>query len=362
MTQQKRKNGQKQGPGVDRPGLLGAEAYAHQIVKHLAQVTALSGYGPAVVFADWTQLVHISLEALPDHLRAIARTGRWAEDTPETAEVFARIRARYTNAYASASSPRVWDNFGQAFGLLLESAAPGLWAYARFDGGYMGPDVIGRCYMNFANADPSWSAQYWTPWNVARMMAQMTIMEGEREVHNRLKAALTHPDNILGAAVLLAALTIPEDQPQLYPEWFFARIIPAALPYYEPITFCEPAIGSGVMMLAAASCFPDWAVLMHLVTFSGQDIDQQAVCLAKINEMLYGLNGYALKLAQAVGEVMEAQQSAPHPTSLILPKSPQAALEQAVRLHRQQKSAAQDSAPTFEELFGATAKVDPISV
>jgi hypothetical protein len=160
--------------------------YATEIVKRLARVTAVAGYGAAVVFDDWTRIVEASLEALPNHLKAVARTGRWAEDTPETAEVFAQVRARYREGARPSAHRRVWENFSQAFALLLESAGPGLWGYADFDVGYMGPDVIGQVYMDFANYDPRWSAQYWTPWNVALLAARVTIPSGARDVHDRL--------------------------------------------------------------------------------------------------------------------------------------------------------------------------------
>jgi hypothetical protein len=50
----------------------------------------------------------------------------------------------------------------------------------------MGPDVLGHVYMTYANSDPGWNAQYFTPWNVARLMAAMKIPHGERDVYDRL--------------------------------------------------------------------------------------------------------------------------------------------------------------------------------
>ncbi len=45
-------------------------------------------------------------------------------------------------------------------------------------------------------------------------MAQMLNIGLERMVYDRVKEALCHPDNVLGAAVLLASLAIPEDEPE----------------------------------------------------------------------------------------------------------------------------------------------------
>jgi hypothetical protein len=107
----------------------------------------------------------------------------------------------------------VWANFGEAFALLLESCGErGLWGF-DFDDGYMGPDILGHVYMVYANSDPSWQAQYFTPWNVALMMARMIIGDNsERQVHDRIKAALLHPENIRGQSILLANLVVPETE------------------------------------------------------------------------------------------------------------------------------------------------------
>ena len=70
----------------------------------------------------------------------------------------------------------------------------------------------------------------------------------------------------------------------------------------DPIKIQDCACGSGVMLLGAASCFPRWALDWGVVQFYGQDIDQTCVMMARINMMLHGLNGYAMKLEVAVLE------------------------------------------------------------
>jgi hypothetical protein len=226
-------------------------------------------------------------------LRAIAQTGKLAEDTPETKQLFERLRARYECQSERGSA--VWSHFSQALAILLESAEPGLWgagSYGNFDVGYMGPDVLGHVYTLYANAGQAkWNKQIFTPWNVALMLGRLLIPEGERQVHDRLKQACQHPDNILAQATLLAGLAI--DDPVEAREWFFKRVVPAAVPYYKPIKVGDPAgCGSGVLLLAAATCFPEWAVRLGYVVFQGVDNDPQCVRLAKINCMLYNLNGY----------------------------------------------------------------------
>jgi hypothetical protein len=181
-------------------------------------------------------------------------------------------------------------------------------------------------------------------------------MNGEREVYDRIKAACLHPDNILGQAVVLASLVIPEiegGEANLHRDYFFNRVIPAAMgPWFEPILMEEPCIGSGIMVLAAASQYPEWAVKLNLVRFYGQDIDPICVRMAKINCHLYGLNGYALRLAEAVNVAAEAQQNRQNaPVSPL--KSMGTAIEYIAQAHQQQpdKPGLPPDELSFESLF-----------
>jgi hypothetical protein len=326
------------------PGLgQGSGHYTQQIVKRLEHAFRYSHERPYQLFNDWTRIVEVTLEALPDQLKAVARTGQQAPDPPETAEVFAEVRARYENPHHPAAQREVWGAFGEAFALLLESAEPGLWgegSYGRGDCGYMGPDVLGHVYMTYANADPGWRAQFFSPYNISLLLAQMTIMDGARQVYDRIKAACLHPDNLLGQAVILASLVIPdgvEAEPNLHRDYFFNKVIPAALPFLEKITIADPAgVGSGIMLLASASQYPEWAVKMNIVTFVGADIDPICCRMAKLNTYLYGLNGFALRLAEAVSVAAEAQRNRAEPLMAAPPKSVGAAIEQAAQGRRQQ--------------------------
>jgi hypothetical protein len=327
--------------------LHGTGQYVQRIIKCLEKVNSMSGYRPTQVFADFTQLVEASLDALPLHLTSIAQTGQLAEDTPETKQLFEQIRTRY--ASSSSHSAGIWSHFSQAFALLLESAEPGLWgagSYGNFDVGYMGPDVLGHVYSLYANAGQAkWNMQIFTPWNVALMMGRFLVPDGERQVYDRVKQACEHPDNILAHATLLAGLTI--DDPQQARDWFFNRVLPAALPYYQPITVGDPAgVGSGVLLLAAAACFPEWAVRLGYVVFQGIDNDPECVRMARINCMLYNLNGYSLKFAEAL-QRLNAQTSLAQ-----LPRTPAKAYQEAVATYQeQQPTLATLTLPAFEDLF-----------
>jgi hypothetical protein len=176
-------------PKPDASHFHGSGQYVRRIIKCLEKVNALSGYHAYQIFDDWTQLVEACLEALPAHLSSIAQTGQLTEDTPETRQVFERIRSRYEPPPYRSSSSDIWSSFSQALGILLESAEPGLWgpgSYGNFDVGYMGPDVIGHTYMLYATPNQA-KAQIFTPWNVALLLGRINIGSGEQQIHERLK-------------------------------------------------------------------------------------------------------------------------------------------------------------------------------
>jgi hypothetical protein len=357
MTAQKRgkrRQQKKRKSAVKQPHHPGSDYYVQQIIKQLRQISQLSGYGASVIFDDWTQLVLASLEALPNHIKVMANTGCWSQDTPETTEVFTRIRTRYENGHTPTASQRIWECFGQAFALLLEGTGPGLWVFAK-DGDPIGPDVLGQIFMEYTNPDP-YKGQYFTPWPVVMLMSQLNASSKEL-VYDRLKQACQHPDNILAHATLLAGLAIEE--PELAREWFITRVVPAAIPHFEIIKVCDPCVGSGRMLLGMASQFEPWMVHLGLVQFFGQDIDPLMARLAKINCDLFGLNSYALKLTLAVSEVMETQQTPPYQANSSLPHSPQAVLNRAYQLYQQTSAPPSSTLPTFEELFKTMAEPAP---
>lgn len=285
-----------------------SEYYVKEIIKYLEKIYSLTGTRPSLIFDDWLNIAEATLTTLPDQVKTVGATGWFAEDPPEVKAIFEMVRARYQNSYNPESASAVWECFGEAFSLLLESSEElSLWGRGSDEPGYSGPDILGAVYLKYASYDPSWAAQYFTPWAVALLAAKITIQNGEREIYDRLKKACLHSDNVLGQAVVLASLVLPEEE-GANSDWFFNHLIPAALPYYEPITFNEPAVGSGIMLLAAASQFPKWAVHRNLVVFTGQDIDKTCVAMVKISCMLHGLNGYGLRLYAAALEAIEAYQ------------------------------------------------------
>jgi hypothetical protein len=235
------------------------------ILKQLEPLTA-TGARPDDIFTDWVKLSKATLEALPGHFEA-ALTNQPYTDTPETTALFERLRKKYRGSY--------WDNLSNAFALLYNSTE----AYQ---------DVLGEIYMNWGWPN-TYTAQYFTPFSVAKMMA--VTLGIEELVEQRLKEAI-YADPLATAAMVAGYMF---EESHMKESWLIARVIPAAAAHYKPVTVNEPCCGSGVMLLAVADCVPSWATQMGLVQFFGQDIDPLCVLMCQTNILLYGLNGVRAK-------------------------------------------------------------------
>jgi len=262
--------------------------HGDRIIKLLNKITT-SGNRPDVIFEDWLQIVEATLTAAPDQVSEIALSAVEGPDTPETAKLFAHLRDRY-------SHPSYFHAFAESFAILLDSVTPD-----------DPQDVLGGIYM--AWGWPSdWAGQFFTPMPIAKAMAQMTLQGAEAQVHARLKTAIEQSP--AAQAALLAGLGLDGDEAR---DWFTHRVVPLAIPHYQPLTVNDPCCGSGVMFLAAASCLPSWMTQLGLVQFSGQDIDAGCVRMTRINIMLYGLNGWGARWTLAAAEAIPHLNATPSP-------------------------------------------------
>ena len=204
-------------------------------LEHCAQRTR-----PYRVFDDWVDCVTATLAALPQHALALLSSNgkKMADDTEETKALWARLIDRYGRDGM--------QHFKDAFHELLAST--------EYLGRTAWGDTIGDVYMQFSNSQGH-LGQYFTPWDVAKMMAEMQSDHGV-EIERRLAA--------------------PEP--------------------FEPVRVLDPACGSGVLLLALASTFPEDYLHRQYVRFYGQDLDSTCVKMCRINMTLYGLNGTALWL------------------------------------------------------------------
>lgn len=242
-----------------------------EIIGFLEKIAA-RGHNASQVFDDWLDLVLAALDALPGHLRNSAQ-GLPLEDSPETQELWSRIKSRYERTEPA------FDLFTKAFGVLLLSTDT--WG-----------DVLGDVYMEFGNPSPR-AGQFFTPWNVALCMAQMALIDIEKEINERVKGAISR--SIEATALLFAGVGIRDQEESR--RFFYERLLPVVANDIEPFSICDPCVGSGVMLLAAGSVVPRWALDFGLVRFWGMDIDPTCVKMARINCMIYGLNGFWLRCA-----------------------------------------------------------------
>ena len=230
------------------------------------------------VFDDWIDYCEACLRRLPENFESVLKTQRPAEDPEDVKELFARLNKTY--------KPESFKGFAHALHILMDSAE------------VCHQDVVGDVYMSFANPRSS-NGQYFTPFPVCQMMAAMTgdisglLQERMKEAFEKAR----QEDEV--AAIWLETAVLTGYALDADGDYFERNILPFILPHIEPITVSDPACGSGALLLAVAEMAPAWAVRWNIVQFYGQDIDRTCVQMAKINCMLYSMNGYAIRLMAA---------------------------------------------------------------
>jgi len=247
---------------------------AAEIVKIISK-TENSGVNCYDLCNDFIALCEAYLRMLPAHALHMQQHGvplPPEQDPEDVQQLFARLRGRYTRA-------EHWQRFIGAFDYMVTAADE-----AAKAGEYI--DYLGEVYMNYGYPNPH-AGQYFTPRPVCKMMAS-TIM-GENDVHAMLLQAFDDARAKMPAAerILLESVVLLSS---LDPTRSMQKALAMQHAYLKPISICDPAVGSGRLLLAAAEQIPRWQIDFGLVQFYGQDIDLDCVNMAKVNCMLYGLN------------------------------------------------------------------------
>lgn len=275
----------------DRPDVQGQGKYTTKvqddIIKILSRVER-SGHRPHEIFVDWIAIIEKSLEMLPQHTASIAATGVPADDPPEVKELWSRMREKYDH-----HQRETFAAFKEAFFVLLDATSFGIRSREY-------EDHLGSIYMRYGWPSKG-NGQYFTPPDVAKMMARLTITEPiPGEEHTRLEDLVR--DRLTSALEGIPAYAMATI---MGVEFSNDRLLDLAILYadqitVDPIGVYDCACGSGVLLLAAAEEIPRPYLECGLVQFFGQDIDRLCVQMANINMMVYGLNGYSVKCAKAM--------------------------------------------------------------
>ncbi len=198
------------------------DARIKPIVRCFEQVVAISGWRIPEIYDDWLTLVDATLDMLPAHVASCA-AGRGilpqSGDSPEAQAVWARLAERYGEQWFKTAG-----FFTDAFQHMLTLSDE--WF-----------DWLGHIYMTLHIGNVA-RGQYFTPFELCLAIAQ--INDPSELLYARIKEACQHPDNHLGAAAVLTGLTCQTAEEAQ--AWFEQRIVPAALPFVESVTVCDPAL------------------------------------------------------------------------------------------------------------------------
>lgn len=258
---------------------------AREIGKLLERVVNW-GWRRNDVFDDWLDSLDMVLQRLPQNVAGLVDNGRYPTDPQWMQTRWEQMAERYANLWEE-----VYTILAQCVGIALNTA-----------GDFT--DAVGDVYMTFAYPNPN-TGQYFTPYPVCQMMVQFMVADkdtAERMVHNRVRRALyqgeENPQAILGQMGVLTGMALAKT-PQEAHTHYLQRVVAPALQSgnLEPITICDPCVGSGRMLLAMAAQFPIWAIQSGIVQLFGQDIDPLCVKMAKVNLRLHGATGLWIKCA-----------------------------------------------------------------
>ena len=161
------------------------------------------------------------------------------------------------------SGKRGCDSIARAFGTLVASME-------QTQGEMI--DILGDLFQGAITYGEA--GQFLTPQPVCRMMARVTIGEAEVEGEDDASEPEMSPVLLNEEAGAEESVIEPSSEPK-------------PLPRTPKRTVCDPACGSGRMLLAVAEIHPHWE-------FHGQDVDLRCVRLTALNLAFRNLYGYVI--------------------------------------------------------------------
>lgn len=224
---------------------------------------------------------------------------------------------RWRAAKLDKISRSTFEAFCEGFAVLLTAAD------TEFSLGTY-PDLLGPIYMEIIGSGRWNNDEFYTPYPVASLMARMTLgdtVDIESEFYRRCREAI-HKDELLQALTLACGVAVEmvdraeeEDKEEVESvalETFVTRLWPAVRRSIEPLSICDPAVGSGVMLLAAAEVIPRWLINIGYAQFFGTDIRHLPVRMTELNLKLYGITPIRIKPADLLKAYELIQLPSPH--------------------------------------------------
>jgi hypothetical protein len=272
------------------------------VKRILSLLQGCDGYSLIDAFRLFIEAANLCIDDLPAHFhRAVNREP--LINSPDEL-------ARWNEAGLNQISPDCYRRFCEAFAILLESTVDeaGLLTYV---------DVVGRVYIEIIGGSRWNGDEFYTPECVAEVMARLTIGNLESEFFRRCKEAC-ESDPILEAIMFAAGITAmafdAHEESTAKDCWFYFghHVWPFLKERIKPFTICDPAVGSGVLLLRAAKVVPRWLIDIGWVQFYGQDLRLLPIRMCQLNLKLYGIPPVLIKPADLLTAAELASLPSPH--------------------------------------------------
>ncbi len=248
------------------------------IIKTLAKLEVIGGYRRTYdVFTDWLNLVEATLHMLPQQMLYARLHGTLMPPEEEPAEIqegFQRVRSHYpADRWQDA-----FKLFHEAYEILTDAAQGAV------------ADWLGAMYMA-TNLKSARNGQFFTPWNVSYMIAQISMLDIEAMALSNMAEAIDAWEG--SESYRTIGMQWGPEHPNTT-RWIWEKHVDPLYLLTRHITVGEPAAGSGVMLLAGIASVPPYLTNYQLIDYFAIDIDPICAQMTRIQLLLYGANGYAL--------------------------------------------------------------------
>ena len=276
-----------------------AQAAIASISASLDQVCARFGRGRPAIYSDWlaysTAIFRTPLAA--DSIRDATQTGRpWLAAIDSTDEfVYSDEVFPIAETYGGGDDLNfVFSHFRTAFDDAIRTVSTPINGRSFVETNDI--DLYGLLYQHYAFPEEPLNL---TGYAHCLNVATVGISDGATLVFSAIRRAISRMEEEADAVDALMAKAFIEtslkeflNDPQASDRMIVEHVVPLIRGHLKPIVVHDSSCGSAVSALAASHRFPSFAVESGLVVFTGMDIDPVCVKMARLNEIMYGLNGF----------------------------------------------------------------------